>query len=409
MISVIVPIYNAKAYLPQCIDSLIHQTFTDLEILLVNDGSTDGCAAVCEEYRQKDPRVVVLHRENGGLVSARKEGLKAAKGEYIAYVDADDWIEPDMYRSMYRKMTEEKADIVMCGHCEDTGTAVRKVLHGIPEGRYGKRELVREVYPRMIVNNGFFEWGIYGGLWDKLFRKECLEAFQYEVDERITIGEDAACIYPCLLNADSVYVMEECFYHYRQTLSSMVKKIPDRDLEREKFRILYETTDKSLEKYAGIFDLRQQWKIYLLFVMLPRAVSLYRGYEKLSFLFPFPKVKKGDRIVLYGAGLFGQRMYHFLKETGFCPVSAWVDRNYAQLRDMGLPVESPEAVPRTSFDAIVIANTYERSRKELYGELVRKYPREKIHMLDETLVFSEESMKAFGLTETDGEKMENNH
>ncbi|MEH2952021.1 glycosyltransferase family 2 protein [Candidatus Merdisoma sp. JLR.KK011] len=402
MISVIVPIYNVKAYLSQCIESLLCQTYTDLEIILVDDGSTDGCADICEEYGKKDSRIVIIHRENGGLVSARKAGVKAARGTYIAYVDGDDWIEPDMYQRMYQKMTEERTDIVMCGHYQDTGAAVKKVLHGIPEGRYGKEELVRDVYPRMLVNESFFEWGIYVGVWDKLYRKECLERYQYEVDERVTIGEDAACIYPCLLNAESIYVMEDCFYHYRQTLSSMVKQIPDRELEREKFRILYETVEKSLEKYAGIFDLRQQWKTYMLFAMLPRTDSLYRGCENLDFLFPFSGVKKGERIVLYCAGLYGQRIYHFLKKTGFCSVAAWVDRNYKELGSMGLPVESPEVIPGVSYDAIVIANTYERSRKALYQELIGKYPKEKVHMPDVELIFSEESMKAFGLTENAG-------
>ena len=104
MISVIVPIYNVEAYLPQCIESILHQTYTDLEIILIDDGSKDGCAGICEEYRQRDSRIVVIHKENGGLVSARKAGLKAAAGAYIAYVDGDDWIEPNMYECMYHIM-----------------------------------------------------------------------------------------------------------------------------------------------------------------------------------------------------------------------------------------------------------------------------------------------------------------
>lgn len=399
MISVIVPIYNVEAYLPQCIESLLHQTFTDLEIILVDDGSTDGCAAICEEYGKMDSRITVLHKENGGLVNARKTGLKAANGEYVGYVDADDWIEPDMYERMYIKMIEEKVDVVMCGHYEDTGTVRKKVLHGIPEGQYGKQELFREVYPRMIVNDAFFEGGIFPGVWDKLYRKERLEPFQYEVDERITMGEDAACIYPCLLNAESIYVMGESFYHYRQTQTSMVKRIPAKELEREQFRILYETVNRSLERNADIFDLREQWKIYLLFMMVPRSPSLYRDYEKLDFLFPFPEVKRGDNIVIYGAGAHGQRLYHYIEETGFCHIKAWADRNYIELQAMGLPVDSPERVSAVSFDAIVIANTYERSRKALYQELIKKYSPERVYMLDEELVFSKESMEAFGLTE----------
>ena len=116
MISIIVPVYNVAVYLRQCIESLLNQTYKNIEVVLVNDGSTDGGGDICEEFRRKDPRVVVLHKENGGLVSARKAGLKASRGRYIACVDGDDWIEPDMYERMHCRMTEKNVDIVMCGH-----------------------------------------------------------------------------------------------------------------------------------------------------------------------------------------------------------------------------------------------------------------------------------------------------
>ena len=156
------------------------------------------------------------------------------------------------------------------------------------------------------------------------------------------------------------------------------------------------------KKYADIFDLRSQWKTYLLFLMVPRACSLYCGYEKLPYLFPFPAAEKGSSIILYGAGAYGQRLYYYLEKTGFCSITAWVDRNYKELGRMGLLVESPEVIPGVSYDAIVIANTYERSRKALYQDLIGKYPKEKVHMPDVELIFSEESMKAFGLTENAG-------
>lgn len=399
MISIIVPIYNVIPYLPQCLESLVRQTFSDIEIILVDDGSTDGSAEICNRYARQDSRITVIHKENGGLVSARKTGLKAANGEYIAYVDGDDWIELNMYERMYARITEWNADVVMCGRYEDTGSVSRKVFHGIPEGRYDKRALLKDVYPRMIVNDAFFEWGIFPGVWDKLFRRERLERFQMAVDERIMMGEDAACTYPCLLNAESVYVMQECLYHYRQRASSMVKEVPDSGLEREQFRILYQTVNKSFTEYAHIFDLRQQWKTYLLFLMTPRADGLYRGYEELEFLYPFPKVKKGMDIVLYGAGTYGQRLYRYLKRTGFCRVEAWVDRNYAQLREMGLPVESPELIQTLTCSIIVIANTYEKSGEALRKELLEKYPNKGIYRIDKELIFSRESMEAFGLME----------
>ena len=399
MISVIVPIYNVKDYLIPCIESIINQIFTDLEIILVDDGSTDGCSEICDKYQEIDSRILVIHKENEGLVSARKAGLKAAHGSYIAYVDGDDWIEPIMYEHMYQELCRQDVDIVMCGRYEDTGKISREVFHGIPEGRYGKEELINYVYPQMIVGDDFFEWMIFPGLWDKLFRRKCVEMFQYMVDNRITMGEDAACTYPCLLNADSIYIIHQCLYHYRQTTSSMVKKVQSNEIEQERFQILYQSVNKCFEQYAGIFDVREQWKKYVLFLMLPRADTLYKDFENLEYLFPFYQVKKGSSIILYGAGTYGQRLYQYLKKSRFCRVSAWVDRNYIQLSEMGLEVVNPLVIPQKKCNVIVIANTYKKSRTLLYQELCEKYPEKRIYTIDEKCIFTQETMRAFGLME----------
>ena len=379
----------------------MQQTFKDLEIVLVDDGSTDGCGDICDAYSQKDSRIVVVHKENGGLVSARKAGIKAAHGKYITYVDGDDWIEPDLCERMYQKMTEQDVDVVICGHYEDTGDVSKEVFHGVPEGRYGKEELLHFVYPQMTAKDSFFECGILPMLCIKLFRRECLERFQLAVDERIVMGEDAACVCPCLLNVDSIYVMHECLYHYRQSTSSMVKKIPEAEQEREQFRVLYRTVRDSLGKYVHIYDLRQQWDQFVMSLMLPRAENLYEGYGKLDYLFPFSGAKKGSRIILYGAGTYGQRLYHYLNETGFCQVAAWVDRNYMQFQAMNLPVEGPEVIPETEYDAIVLAMVFAAPRNRLYRELIRKYPKDKICPPDEKLIFSQEARWAFGLTDVE--------
>lgn len=397
MISIIVPVYNAEAYLKQCVESLISQTFKDIEIILVDDGSTDHSPDICEECRREDQRVKVIHKENEGVVRARKTGFCMAEGEYIAFADSDDWAEPDMYEHMYRKMSEQNVDVVMCGRFEDTGKTSKEVFHGVADGRYGKQELVKLVYPRMIVGGGFFEWGIFPGLWDKLFRRDCVERFHFAVDDRVTMGDDAACTWPCLLNADSIYVMHECLYHYRQSVSSMVKHTENPETERERFRILYQSVDKSFEEYADIFDLRGQWKEYLLFLMTPRADTLLKGMDSLEYLFPFPKVKKGSNVVLYGMGTYGQRLCRYLERTGFCHIVMTADRNYRELRKQGIPVGPPEDIGICTYDAIVVANSFASVRQAVYSELAKKYPAEKIHVMDEELIKSAEIQKKFGL------------
>lgn len=397
MLSVIVPIYNVRPYLGQCIESICNQTYRDLEIILVDDGSCDGSSGICDQYQAMDDRIVVLHKENEGLVKARKSGLQMSRGEYIAYVDGDDWIEPEMFERLYVTMAENNADIVMCGHYIDTGNISSEAYHDVPDGYYGKKQLIEKIYPEMIVGRAFFDWKIYPALWDKLFKRESIMPYQMEVDDRLKMGEDAACTYPALLNADNIYILHECLYHYRQTTASMVKNIQDYTEEKLQFQTLYASVARSLGRYKDIFDLQGQWLRYVLFLMIPRSDGLYEGYDGLDFLFPFRDVGRGTDIVLYGAGTYGQRLYCYLEKTDFCRVVLWVDRNYAELQKMGLDVENPSKLQESDCNIVVIANTYERSRKELYRELSGKYPTKQICVIDEQLIFSIETRKAFGL------------
>lgn len=397
MISVIVPVYNTKRYLGQCLDSILRQTFEDIEVICVDDGSTDASSRILDDYAAVSSRIKVIHKTNGGLVSARKAGLKAAAGEYIGYVDSDDWIEPDMYEKLLAALADENADIAMCGRYEDTGDSSRKVCHGFPAGRYDKQGLKEKIYPGMIVNDAFFEWGIFPGVWDKLFRRECLERFQMAVDERLTMGEDAVCTYPALLHAESICILDECLYHYRQSTASMVRQFGEAETERQRFRLLYQTGLRELERGKEIYDLTEQWKEYLLFLMIPRSDMLLKGMDRLDYLFPFPEVKRGSDMILYGMGTYGQRLYRFIKESGFCRVAACADRNYKELNRQGMHVISPERIGDYECDVIVVASSFARARKEIERELKAKYPGEKVYVMDEKLIKSDEIIERFGL------------
>ena len=249
----------------------------------------------------------------------------------------------------------------------------------------------------MIVNGGFFEWGIFSGTWDKLFKRESVEKFQMAVDDRLTVGDDAACVYPCILNADSIYIMDECLYHYRQTPASMVKQIRGKKEERERFGILYNSVKNFFEKYKNIYDLREQWTEYLLFLMVPRADLLYENIDGLDFLFPFPQVKRNSRIIIYGMGTYGQRLYKYIKRSGFCTIVACSDKNYSELSKQGIPAVPPDNICDYEYDAVVVANSFANVQKEIYADLIKRCPAEKVHVMDEKLIKSDVSLKAFRL------------
>lgn len=168
LISVIVTAYNIKDYLPRCLDSLLKQTYGNLEVIVVNDGSTDGTAEVCDEYAAKSDMIQVIHKENGGPSSARNAGVALARGEYIGYVDGDDWTEPDMYEEMLRACEENGAQIAICTY-RQIGKGGAKIS---PTGNVVvlSREEALEIYI-----SGHPNYHIYHSVWSKLFRREIIQ------------------------------------------------------------------------------------------------------------------------------------------------------------------------------------------------------------------------------------------
>lgn len=221
-LSIIVPVYNVECYLQKCIESILKQTFEDFELLLVNDGSTDNSSTICDDYAERDARISVIHKENGGLVSARKAGLSAASGKYIGYVDSDDWIEADMYQSLCDAARDFDVDIVICDIVENYPDEEVRRTQIVTPGLYNKNKLEKEVYPIMLYAGEYYKFGLFPSVSNKLFKTSLLKKFQFYVDDQIRMGEDVACTYPSLLEANSIYILDQQYlYHYRQNPSSM--------------------------------------------------------------------------------------------------------------------------------------------------------------------------------------------
>ena len=396
MITVIIPIYNIEQYLAQCLNSIVNQTYQNIQVILVDDGSTDSSSRISDEYAEQDSRICVIHKKNEGLVSARKTGLEKATGEYVVYVDGDDWIELNAIEHMADAIERTKADIVLYDHYENNGESQTVVKNNAKEGLYDKDKLLRHIYPHMISGESFFEWQIFPAVWDMIIRRELLEQCQYDVDNTVTMGEDASCKYPCLLLADTVCIERKAFYHYRQTQNSMIKQIPDAYTERKRMKALNECAVKTLSSLTGIFDIRKQWLSYMLFIMIPRADQLYNGFENLPFLYPYKGIEKGMRIAIYGAGTYGRRLHSYISRTGFCEIVAWYDKNYPELINQGLDVRNPDEISSLSCDAIIIANMFENSRQQIRS-YIESQTNIRVFEIDKEFIFSEESLRGFGL------------
>lgn len=207
-ISIIVPVYNVERYLPQCIDSILNQTFRDIEVILVDDGSPDRSGAICDEYTARDQRIKVLHRPNAGVSAARNAGIAAASAPFIGFVDSDDWIAPEMYERMYNAMQTTGADIAVC----NIAYAFKNIDH---LSRYSiKKEecLTRDEALRLLVEDKTLQ----NYLCDKLFRKSLLT---YELPLNVRF-EDVRIMVKWMSNATKIVRIPYVGYYYRQSESS---------------------------------------------------------------------------------------------------------------------------------------------------------------------------------------------
>lgn len=204
LLSVIVPIYKVEDYLPKCVESIRNQTHSNLEIILVDDGSPDGCGAICDEFAKKDSRIRVIHKENGGLSDARNTGIDVATGDYLAFVDSDDWLEPDAFEAMLALAEKYDAKMVCAGRYNEDGAtgAQSKGLCPEKEEFVPGKELVRRI----------FRWDhLDSAAWDKLYARELFQEIRYPVGR---VVEDVPTTYHLVLLAGGAAMLPKPVYHY---------------------------------------------------------------------------------------------------------------------------------------------------------------------------------------------------
>ena len=212
LISIIVPVYKVEAYLDRCVQSLVNQTYTDLQIILVDDGSPDRCGEICEEWKKKDARICVVHKENGGLSDARNAGLAVATGEYIGFVDSDDWIEPRMYELLYAAMQETGAQIAECTR-DNFSDATAPVLF---EAKKAERQIytAEQALGELIVDGALRQT-----VWNKLYRAEFVKDKLFPIGK---VNEDEFWTYRVFGDVQSVVRIEAALYHYYQRDDSII-------------------------------------------------------------------------------------------------------------------------------------------------------------------------------------------
>ncbi len=377
MLSIVVPVYNVEDYLRRCLDSILAQTFQDYEVICVDDGSTDGSLGILKEYEKKDSRIKVIQKENGGQTSARKVGVTKAVGSYVAFVDADDWIQSEMYHELIVKAEKYQVDMVTSGDIRDYGDHIVYDYEQIREGFYEAANLIQNLQGEIIETKKFFRTNISPHVYNKIYRKELVQEVQEGVNESIRIGEDAVLVYECILKAKKIFVLHACFYHYciRENSVMGVKK----ESEEMGYEALWQWVMRLGEEYKDkVSNISQQLQNYYTYILLLRDAKRIVTYTN-GVLYPYGEVKPEEELVIYGAGKFGKELYHVLKNNRNLNLVAWIDKN------AGGEIQNIEILKYMVYDKVLIAVLQGNVVDDIMNDLKEyQIPEEKIMIINLT-------------------------
>lgn len=326
LVSIIIPVYNAEQYLEECADSVVHQTYDNLDIVLVDDGSTDSSPKMCDRYLRNDERVQVIHKENGGLVSAWMRGVKEAKGEYVVFLDSDDWIDLFMIEDMVKQATGKGKEIVCANYIIEKENQSISVKQSLEPDVYDRTKIEKKIFPYLLGKENRV---IHYSRCMKLISKELiLDNMQYS-DEKLVMGEDASITLPAMWDAEYIVIMEDAFYyHYRFVDASMVHKY--NASMYDKVELLYETLKRTIQKK----DLEEKDKILFLENLKKEYVFLFffvlknelRGpkekyLERIQELICKAGIEKGlDKITVEVNSKANKLLYFILKHPKKLPI-----------------------------------------------------------------------------------------
>lgn len=381
-LSLIVTVYNCEKYLVRCFESLKKQSYNEFEIVIVDDGSNDMSAYLCDEFAKERTNVKVIHKVNGGTVSARKVGIEAASGQVVCFVDGDDWIDEEFcLRLLYPFLGNNKIDVVSSGllfeYIDDAGK--NSVLFDGAEPRfYEKVEIENHLLPNLIYDSQKGTLSITTSVCCKMVKRDIALDAMNDMDERLTIGEDGAYVLAVLSRAQGVYVMKEALYHYEQHSDSQNYKY---DISAF---LQVERLQKCMNAIATRWDkqqlLKQQVNYYVEDYLRSIEKSLFGINEDgRVYLFPADSVKSGSSVVIHGAGKVGHQYINFIKKTSRYKLVAWTDKNNGHaFKRTDIPCSISE-ITSLEYDYIVLAANEKHILRQMKGDICNyNIPEEKI-------------------------------
>lgn len=381
-ISVIIPVYNETYYLDTCISSICNQTYRNLEIIIVDDGSSFPCYEMCDNYFKQDKRIKVIHKKNGGSLSARKEGVKLATGDYITFVDSDDWIELNFYKEMTNIAKKDGSDIITASNYYkdySNGHSI-EVYNNKRCGFWRSNEFEKEVFPYFIKTDIFFDTEFPIAVWTSLFKTEFCRFIIEKVGNNIKTSEDYVLLMIAFLNAKTFSSTLYRGYHYRSNINSKTYTLKN---VKQLVQPVYEIVDHAIiQSNYNHKILKKKNRLFIFHTLMLKDYKEILNREK-DFLFPYSRIKKGSRIFIYGAGQLGKQIYNAVKASGDYEITGIADQNWQLYRKQGVDVIAPEEILYREYDYIIIAVTYVNIKNQIKKILIELgVPESKIAEID---------------------------
>lgn len=362
-LSVIVAVYNVEKYLDECLRSIVDQTMKNIEIIIINDGSTDNSVGICNKYKREDLRIRLISKSNEGLVSARKEGLNSANGKYIFFVDGDDYLDVDACEKMYQAISNSQFDFVHFNYRDNNGNEICNITYEevLNLDCNNRKELLLN---RVLYNReGNY---ITPSIWSKIFEVDFIKKVYAIVPNEQSYGEDVITLCMAFLNGNKIGLSKEIVYNYRVRNDSMSHRVDWNNLYNTLGLMVALKKNMpcdyhaDIEKFVSNIVLNELKEIDIASVSINRWI--YKDYTMLL----------NKKIILYGAGEVGQDYYMQLSKYNSINIVAWVDSDGSKVSKEYCHVDEPNVIFEKKYDYILIAIRNHTIAKLICDELICK-------------------------------------
>lgn len=370
-LSVIVTAYNLEEYIEACIDSVLQQDYDDMEIIIIDDGSTDNTPFLCDKYEEKHNKVKVVHKKNEGVVSALSIGIEYANGDYITFVDGDDWVKENTYGCLMKRVIDSQLDILSFGAIRYRDENDCFNTHDLfEEGIYSGNELI-SIKSNMLWNLQKQTFQIDPSLCMKIFVKDVIRKSIRDVrDIKVSYAQDVLITYPAIKRANKLCIVHNAYYfHRRRAVGNQPRYFTDKQYYA-KLLLVYNFLS---DVFSDDKDFLRQLEAFYQYSVKLKCLDNEEQIITDKWLFPFDKVEKGSNVVIYGYGKVGKTYIQQLSKLFFCNVVCIVDTAYEMYQRSRERIFPVEYIKHIEYDYIVIANASSEIKCEIKKKLIADY------------------------------------